>query len=463
MNVRPLFKHRFAAPEAGALDCETLCALVGELCAARGTVLDATPVVDAQLAWSTDATAAETLRRPILLRTDDVERAARRLLVFTAYVEPSLDALRTHAERFGGGVPLCAAAGYATRCAPPPAPPAKRKSVSASRARVAGAADVHLTDAERAVRSQLVAALENGDALFDRAYASEPVALRMLARSLADDDDDDTDERAAWERVVVATRSFRLLLLARGYVRRRAARRAATADATAYVLPADQLTCDAHESDSESASESAEPMLGDDDDNGAADAWIDATEPPRPEAAPARPPHELDALDALPLDALCRYECERAARDRLSVLLSVCAHHECAEHAARLPNAAHVLRYPHGPGAPVASTFADAPGALASATNEQYAALGCALLAAAVAGSPALERWLLYAEALRALHRAPQAIDAQLTRHVAGVRAAVERARPRGGAADGARDLIDELRILVRDTANLEFGAAAPL
>lgn len=458
MNNRPLFTHRYAASRAGALDHDTLQALIGELCAARGTPLDATPILDEHVAWATDATAAESARRPALLRASAVRRGARQLLVFTARVEPSLDALRTHEERFGA-LPLCAAAGYATRCAPPKPLSAKSRArpsmadVRRERERAAANSD-RLAPADRERRAVLGAALDGGDALFDRLHTSEPVAVRLLARALDRDPDDTQDDRDAWRTAVVETRSFRLLLIARGYARRRTVMRRAELlpDEQTYLLPADQLgVCSDSDSD-DGGAESDEFSFEDD----AAD-WV-ADSAPEPEAARAAP-HVLDALSTLPLDRLCWYECDRSARDRLSVLLSVCAHHEREEHAVELPNARHVRRYPHGPGAPVAATVPDPPGALGEASGEQYAALGCALLAAAVAGDLELERWLLYAEALRALHRTPHAVDEQLAEHVDGVREAIRRARPRDGAGDGARDLLDELRALIRDTANTEFGA----
>ena len=463
MNKEPLFTHRFKAARAADVSPDALRALAGELCAARGVALDATAVIDTRVSWKTDESAAESVRAPLELAVADVQRATRRLLVFTARVEPSLDALRAHAERFAD-VPLCALAGYALRCAPPKKAPARIRS-SADVQRDTRVDPARLSPRARQQRSVLDDALDGGGALFDRIRHSEPVAVQLLAEKL---EHGGASTVADWRAAVLTNKAFRLLLIARGYVRRGRVRRraellAASADGApdVYLLPADQLGLDDVDDDDEDDDDDSLDRSEDSVDEAVFDWTADVGLEPVDEPAAPAAPHALDPLETLPLDTLCWYECERAARDRLSVLLSICAHHECVEHAAELPNARHVNRYPHGPGAPVAATGADAPGALGSATGEQYAALGCALLAAAAAGDAALERWLLYAEALVALHRAPHAVDEQLAHHVSGVDAAIARARPRDGAVDGAHELLDELRTLMRDAANLEFDASA--
>ena len=467
------------------LDAALLDELLRRKCIERHVPVDATPLFCAHLRWRAGYAAPDIercLNETLVLRRADVERCAQLLCVATLRIDPSVEAMRCYAERFGA-VPLAAMAGYAYRCGEPLSSAghtAKRARSTSATTRVA-----RLSDGERYVRNVLFGerlAGSTGHQLYDVLQNSRPVSLEMVAFELQelDNDDERRDSQARreremcrWRVAVVASRSFQITMRLCGYVSRATVERSAVLiDANHYLLPMRALAASAEaaraelDADEQYGGTSVVSALVDDEaaSSESSEAPLaelgleqEAAAPRHHVAPPVQTPHELDRLEALQLDGLTRYECDRSARDRLSVLLSVCAFYERPDEFERMPNATHVHRYPRGPGAPVRIARANAPGLLARASSEDYAALGLGMLCVAAHAIDELAQWLLYAEALLARQR--RSTPAQIDAHVCGVERALARcAEPTDSSA--LHEIASTLRTLMLDRANLE--AAEP-
>lgn len=322
------------------------------------------------------------------------------LLVVACQIVPTNEAYRTYRELFTAQ-PIAAATGtiVPTERAPSSAPTAQRRIA---------ALDSHY-------------GTSSADTLYASCAGAHPTTLDSIIAAvstpapieLSDDDDNtmlvecsasrpsyteyDDTARLDWYRSVLRSPKTRVRIVVRGYVNRAVvgmAPRVSYTDNSNYLYIVDSSRVYSSIERAKEIVDSPPP--------------IDDTRVPSPtlhpiaNGAPIEQPrmaaptlHLLDRLNALALSRLTYYEVNRAARHRFNLHSSLYSYWH-----SQLPlEYVKMISYPRGYEAPVRQRFQNAPGLLASAKYQDYAAIGLAALCMIAAMNEAFHNWLLTAEA----------------------------------------------------------------
>lgn len=320
------------------------------------------------------------------------------LLVVACQIVPTNEAYRTYRELFTAQ-PIAAVTGtiVPTERAPSSAPTAQRRIA---------ALDSHY-------------GTSGADTLYASCAGAHPTTLDSIIAAVStpapidlSDDDDNTmlvdrsasrpsyteyvdTARLDWYRSVLRSSKTRVRIVMRGYVNRAAvgmAPRVSYADNSNHLYVVDSSRVYSSIERAEEIVDSPPP--------------IDGARVPSPtvdNGAPIEQPrivapstfHLLDRLNALSLSRLTYYEVNRAARHRFNLHSSLYSYWH-----AQLPlEYVKMISYPRGYEAPVRQRFQNAPGLLASAKYQDYAAIGLAALCMIAAVNEMFHNWLLTAEA----------------------------------------------------------------
>lgn len=322
------------------------------------------------------------------------------LLVVACQIVPANEAYRTYRELFTAQ-PVAAATGtiVPTERAPSSTPTARQRIAALDSHYGHSAADTLYASCAGAYPTTL-------DSIIAAVSTPAPIDLS--------DDDNDTmlvdrnasrpsyteyvdTARLEWYRSVLRSPKTRVRIVVRGYANRAAvgaAPRVSYADNSNHLYVVDGSRVYSSIERAEEIVDSPPPPI---------ERLPSSTLPPIDgsasiEQSRTTPPttfHLLDRLNALSLSRLTYYEVNRAARHRFNLHSSLYSYWH-----AQLPlEYVKMISYPRGYEAPSRQRFQNAPGLLASAKYQDYAAIGLAALCMLAAINEAFHHWLLTAEA----------------------------------------------------------------